>query len=416
MIRRLFFLVSLLLLAGAITVAHAAEAPGQSARRPLPPKLIGGTEAKAGDWPWMAALVYASEPESFDGQFCGGALIDESWILTAAHCVYNPAQKKWKAPGEVDVVLGVHDLHRDSGDRIEVKRIIGHPDYDPVSMDGDIALLELDSPSTAPAIELFTGNSGQLIGSMSTVTGWGDTDSGDGTTHPSALQQVSLPVVANSICNDAYMGSGDKITNNMICAGYASGGKDSCQGDSGGPLMVEQDGRWLHIGIVSWGEGCALADYYGVNTRTSQYINFIQQHIPPQARISLAPSSVTFSETSPGSSKQQEIIVTNTGNLELSIVSIAHNDPLEKPFSITTDNCSGQIIAPSDQCTITIQVNLFQSGSFNDTFDISSNVPYNNPVTVSVSSQGSFPWMSLIPFLTTGERHAKTPDTPSTVP
>lgn len=78
---------------------------------------------------------------------------------------------------------------------------------------------------------------------------------------PTALMQVSVPVVSEASCRQAY---GSSIHDSMVCAGLKEGGKDSCQGDSGGPMVCEQNGKFFLEGVVSWGVGCASPGKYGV--------------------------------------------------------------------------------------------------------------------------------------------------------
>ncbi|WP_051309241.1 S1 family peptidase [Desulfogranum japonicum] len=236
-------------------------------------KIVGGETAVKGAWPWMAALLYSDINDFFSAQFCGGALITKKWVLTAAHCVYNGSSLR--AAGEIDVAMGVHDLTTNSGDRISVKRIVPYPGYNSRTNDGDLALLELARESSEETLALFTDSSNSLSGETGTLIGWGNQASYD-IDYAEKLQQVEVPIVSNSVCNASYS---NQITSNMVCAGYSYGGKDSCQGDSGGPLMVYYNNKWRHAGIVSWGYGCALAGYYGVNTRTSQYISFIESYV-----------------------------------------------------------------------------------------------------------------------------------------
>ncbi len=237
-------------------------------RAPAQTRIIGGFPAADGAWPWMAALVYQwSDP--YNGQFCGGALIHSNWVLTAAHCL----------GGNMDVVLGTNDLTASAGtyERIQVIRQIPHPNYNSDTSDNDIALLELAQASTQTTIAWNTDSSYNAAGTNSTVIGWGNT-AYPSISYPEILMQVDVPLVSNATCGAAYPG---EITSNMLCAGYAEGGKDSCQGDSGGPLMVAVgSGSYVQVGIVSWGEGCALAGYYGVYTRVSNYDAWISAYVP----------------------------------------------------------------------------------------------------------------------------------------
>ncbi|KAG8231375.1 hypothetical protein J437_LFUL008923 [Ladona fulva] len=107
------------------------------------------------------------------------------------------------------------------------------------------------------------------------VTGWGKTSEGAPTSN--FLQEVQVPIYSNAQCkSDSYYGS-TRITDNMMCAGYKSGSKDSCQGDSGGPMQVDNNGSYEIVGVVSWGEGCARPGYPGVYTRVNRYLTWIEK-------------------------------------------------------------------------------------------------------------------------------------------
>lgn len=93
---------------------------------------------------------------------------------------------------------------------------------------------------------------------------------------PDDLQWVAVPTVTNAQCNQAYNG----ITDSMICAGLPQGGKDSCQGDSGGPFICRNDdGKAVLTGVVSFGIGCALADYPGVYARTTAVLQWVKDNM-----------------------------------------------------------------------------------------------------------------------------------------
>ncbi len=245
-------------------------------------KIIGGQDAKSTSWPWMAALLNSSTSDFYNAQFCGGVLIDDSWILTAAHCVTYDKIDRPKLPNDIEVSVGIHDLDSFNGPRHDVTAIYRHPDYDTTSLVNDIALLRLATPSGQQPIQLFSGETeeeldGSLIGVMTTLIGWGRNSSINSGYYPTILQQVELPVVSNNNCS-AYYGP---LPDSQICAGYSPGsGKDACVGDSGGPLMVQVDGQWAHTGLVSYGSNCSSNGDYGVYTRTSSFIDFILQYVP----------------------------------------------------------------------------------------------------------------------------------------
>ncbi|KAI2666138.1 Polyserase-2 [Labeo rohita] len=162
-----------------------------------------------------------------------------------------------------------------------VSEIINHPNYSSSTEDNDITLLHLSSPVTindyVRPVCLASANSTFFNGTVSWVTGWGNTASGVNLQSPQTLQEVQVPIVGNRQCK--CLNGVSKITDNMICAGLLQGGKDSCQGDSGGPLVSKQGSIWVQSGIVSFGNGCALANSPGVYARVTQYQNWINQKI-----------------------------------------------------------------------------------------------------------------------------------------
>uniref|UniRef100_A0A8C0JAY3 Peptidase S1 domain-containing protein n=1 Tax=Chelonoidis abingdonii TaxID=106734 RepID=A0A8C0JAY3_CHEAB len=172
-----------------------------------------------------------------------------------------------------------------------VSQLIIHSDYNPISFASDIALVHLFTPVLYTAyilpVCLPDRNDSIANGTLCWVTGWGDIQtSGKTLPAPRTLQEVQVPLIDVEMCNDLYSkpitGSpGSRpVKDGMVCAGYPEGGKDSCQGDSGGPLVCSQAGSWFLIGIVSWGDGCALPYRPGVYTRVSAYSDWIQQQLP----------------------------------------------------------------------------------------------------------------------------------------
>lgn len=237
------------------------------------PKIIGGKIATTGAYPWQVSLGVSWITDPFRSHFCGGSVLSERWIVTAAHCAIN------MTPAKLSITAGTNKLVA-GATRRNVKRIIVHRGYSASTHDNDIALLELADPlPTGVLIRPIpmlseTSESGLLVeDAPMVVTGWGATQEGGSVVLD--LRYIDpLPFVRTATCNDVAAYNGE-ITENMICAGRRAGGVDSCQGDSGGPLSIETNSSPKLAGIVSWGEGCGRAEKVGVYTRVTRYVNWV---------------------------------------------------------------------------------------------------------------------------------------------
>jgi len=224
------------------------------------PFIVGGGPAKRGEFPWMVWFVTPSYS-------CDGTIINENWILTAAHCVSGEPISGYK------VTAGDHRKNSREGSEqtVRVADIIVHEDYRDVEQGNDIALIRLSTPLrlgqyVKPAV--LADSSTQLESNL-VVAGWGRTKEGGSSS--STLLKVTIPLLDGSKCSKVY----EYYPEKQICAGEQ--GKDSCQGDSGGPLMNLGD-RTV-VGIVSWGAGCGRKDYPGVYTAVGYFSSWIQDKI-----------------------------------------------------------------------------------------------------------------------------------------
>lgn len=231
--------------------------------------IVGGVEAQAHEFPWQASV----RRKSSDSHFCGGSIINQRWIITAAHCMSG------ETPNIVSVVIGDHTRNAANSVRrsLDVESIHVHEQYNSRTLINDIALIKVVqtiafSADLQPVCSPDRSDNYQYRKSV--CSGWGTISSG-GVCCPQTLRYVSLNVTTNAFCNAEY--PRDDITADMICASDNIGGtdRDSCQGDSGGPLVVkEANGSFTLVGIVSWGIGCA-SGYPGVYSRVTHHNDWI---------------------------------------------------------------------------------------------------------------------------------------------
>jgi len=286
---------------------------------------IGGHPAADGAWPWQVALLVAGQPTSTDAQYCGGSMLLDEWVLTAAHCVRMEDENGNSfdlRPEVFEVFVGSNTLAEGRGDRVPVRSVHIFAGYDSEEFDNDLALVRLARKPNVPysTIQIPTAEFADVLdqpGVATIVTGWGLIEGARATP---VMYEVQVEVLGNELCNRTMMeargaeamrgfsyaadvfGLSEEdsqsawqelvsraplpLTDNMVCAGSYEGGRTSCNGDSGGPLVVPlTDGSYIQVGIVSWGltagdtRSCDETALFSVYTRVSNYIDWLESTI-----------------------------------------------------------------------------------------------------------------------------------------
>ncbi|KAI7815141.1 Serine protease [Rhyzopertha dominica] len=190
-------------------------------------RIVGGTETTIEEHPYQISLEYGTSHR------CGGSILNETTILTAAHCTVGLLSTFFFVrAGTSNVGSG--------GQRIQVSEIKEHAQYNSLNIQNDIAILKEGGTTAAPV-----------------------------------LRHVEVEIIEQPTCASAYSWV-NTVTDGMVCAGVPDGGRDACQGDSGGPLVLAENG--VQVGVVSWGLGCARPNYPGVYTNVQYYLDWIAQN------------------------------------------------------------------------------------------------------------------------------------------
>ncbi len=313
-------------------LAQTATSCPSARKHGIRPKIVGGQKAKLQHWPGQVAIRVRNPNRRESVYVCGGSLIADSWVLTAAHCFqkeingktvpffqqdsngnYYTSMEEWgfdnpslkfRGKAYLEIVFGVDDLRSVKPTNVRpIQQIITHPQYREASVSGnDIALLQLKTSAQVDLARIST----QSIhdpqtppGAITLAAGFGDqqwkaplerfvTVTGSLFAAGSeVLREVDLPTISNSTCRDRFPGAA--IGPGQICVGYEEGRKDSCQGDSGGPLVTLDQNRCPYqIGIVSWGPKCAVKQAYGVYTRISSFFPWIRKYVPEVKSVASA--------------------------------------------------------------------------------------------------------------------------------
>nr|AAT95362.1 trypsin IIb3 precursor [Sesamia nonagrioides] len=234
-----------------------------------PQRIVGGSGTTISQYPSMASLLYTWD---FIGywQNCGGIIINNRSILSAAHCTIGDPANRWR--------IRVGSTWANSGGVVSnVNQIINHPQFNGNTNDNDICILRSATTfsfnNNVAAASIAGSNYNVPDNQAVWAAGWGALYSG-ALSGSEQLQHVQTVVINQNTCRINYASRLILITDNMLCSGWPNGGRDQCQGDSGGPLYH----NGIVVGVCSFGLGCAQAAFPGVNTRVSRYTAWIQSN------------------------------------------------------------------------------------------------------------------------------------------
>eukprot|EP00546_Thalassionema_frauenfeldii_P022247 CAMPEP_0178907328 /NCGR_PEP_ID=MMETSP0786-20121207/7309_1 /TAXON_ID=186022 /ORGANISM="Thalassionema frauenfeldii, Strain CCMP 1798" /LENGTH=439 /DNA_ID=CAMNT_0020579113 /DNA_START=30 /DNA_END=1349 /DNA_ORIENTATION=+ len=261
-----------------IVISHNVTITNESAR------IVGGQDASANEYEFFVLLMQQAPGNNrWQTAGCGASLIDACWVLTAAHCVHN------KNGDLINDSLGVYinawmpydgnDSHPKHISRVQ--SVHPHPDYieGDWKLRHDMALLRLETcADNSQFIPTDLAPSAMPIQGDLVVIGLGRTDEESSST-TRVLREVMVPFLSRTMCQYYYQPTSRDIYEDMICAGYEDGGKDSCQGDSGGPLLKYVNNIPYQVGVVSWGIGCAREKRPGVYSSVPYHWDWIQEHV-----------------------------------------------------------------------------------------------------------------------------------------
>ena len=317
----------------------AVALPAQAAT--ISPRIYYGEIVSAPNpYGWMTALLRPRLSDGFDAQFCGGSLIADDVVITAAHCVDT------LEADEVQVAVGYLTLSSiASRDRQDVIEVIVHPEWDTDTNENDIALLILADGSENTDVDkvaLVDDTTDVNAGVDVRALGWGELETSN---YPDSLRTVDLDISASPGENcQSYGGAYDPVS--MLCATATSGAnfKDTCYGDSGGPLFTTTGSGYRLVGLTSWGYECGLEDYPGIYTRVSTYLDWISEETV---------ETLTFNSFAPQSGAPGATVVIEGEALD-TVTSVTFNGVAAAINSVTSARLTVTVPAGASTGDITI--------------------------------------------------------------
>ncbi|XP_033232030.1 uncharacterized protein LOC117183008 [Belonocnema kinseyi] len=261
-------------------------------------RITDGKDATPGQFPYQISLEWSFFPLIVPYRhFCGGSVLNESWVLTAGHCL-----TELPSIGNIRVNAGKFGIKDDGDDqqKIKISKKIVHEQYNGGVAPFDIALLKLRTPlvfnkrvgpvSLPEQDEEFEG---EVV-----LSGWGSTSKDLTTELPKVLQYAKVPLVDNDSCNQTLqeVELGVELFDTQICSGPLGDSVSACSGDSGGPLVKEVDGTPVQVGIVSWGVQPCGNGSPSVYTRVASFVDWINEKMEENSFYSIVKHSTVLSD------------------------------------------------------------------------------------------------------------------------
>jgi secreted trypsin-like serine protease len=326
-------------------VAIGALSPTQA--QAASPRIIGGSPIDITAAPWQVLLRINGTTQ------CGGAVIADTWLLTAAHCVSGVGA------GQIEAYIGVTDQNRLSRDRLApVSQVIVHPNWNSSTYSNDLALIGLAAPlAFSPSVQQVAlplvqdANAWPASGEQATISGWGSTTPSGASSallRAATVQILSAPSEAK--CGE-YGTS--YVPGNHVCAGMPQGGVDACQGDSGGPLTVAYNGTPVLAGIVSSGSGCADPKFPGLYSRVTSFLPWLRQYVALPQSPPGAPTGVDVKALQGGRVFVSWVPPVNDGGAAISYVASSSADQRSCTAEVTSCVISGLSVGASYTFTVT---------------------------------------------------------------
>lgn len=311
------------------------------------PRIIGGSPIDITAAPWQVLLRINGTTQ------CGGAVIADTWLLTAAHCVSGVGA------GQIEAYIGATDQNRLSRDRLApVSQVIVHPNWNSSTYSNDLALIGLAAPlAFSPSVQQVAlplvqdANAWPASGEQATISGWGSTTPSGASSallRAATVQILSAPSEAK--CGE-YGAS--YVPGNHVCAGMPQGGVDACQGDSGGPLTVAYNGTPVLAGIVSSGSGCADPKFPGLYSRVTSFLPWLRQYVALPQSPPGAPTGVEVKALQGGRVFVSWVPPVNDGGAAISYVASSSADQRSCTAEVTSCVISGLSVGASYTFTVT---------------------------------------------------------------